>query len=171
MKFLFNDQAFSFETLRATGFAPEGAADIADVLVTAANIPEGDEVAWHREWKKTAQRIHGIAKDCLAKGHKVSAREAFLRASNYYRVAEFYLRADPKNEPDVIALSRASRETFVEAGKLLDGPFEEVSIPYEGTTLPGYFFQVDHSGTPRPTVTCPSTQICDFGWKACSRWN
>ncbi len=152
MKFLFNDASFCFETLRATGFALEGAADLADVLVTAANIPVGDEAAWHREWKKTAQRIHGIAKDCLAKGHRVSAREAFLRASNYYRVAEFYLRANPKNEPDVIALSRASRETFLEAGKLLDGPFEEVSIPYEGTTLPAYFFQVDNSGKPRPTV-------------------
>ncbi len=98
MKFLFNDASFSFETLRATGFALEGAADVADVLVTTANIPDGDEVAWHREWKKTDQRSHDIAKECLSKGHRVSAREAFLRASNYYRVAEFYLHANPNSK-------------------------------------------------------------------------
>ena len=27
-----------------------------------------------------------------------------------------------------------------------------ISIPYEGTTLPGYLFLVDDSGTARPTV-------------------
>jgi pimeloyl-ACP methyl ester carboxylesterase len=31
-----------------------------------------------------------------------------------------------------------------------------VSIPYEGTTLPGYLFLVDDSGTPRPTVVYTS---------------
>ena len=31
-------------------------------------------------------------------------------------------------------------------------PFEAVEIPYEGTTLPGYFFRVDDSGKQRPTV-------------------
>ncbi len=95
MKFLFEDPSFSFETLRAMGFAVDGGADLADVLVTASAIGEGDEVSWLREWKNTAQRVHRIAEECLAKGHRVSAREAFLRASNYYRTAEFYLREDP----------------------------------------------------------------------------
>src|SRR5262249_46269828 len=27
-----------------------------------------------------------------------------------------------------------------------------VRIPYEGTTLPGYFYRVDESGVPRPTL-------------------
>ena len=30
--------------------------------------------------------------------------------------------------------------------------FEPVAIPFEGTTLPGYFYQVDDSGAPRPTL-------------------
>jgi acetyl esterase/lipase len=37
---------------------------------------------------KTAKRVHKYADDCLAKNHKISAREAYLRASNYYRVAK-----------------------------------------------------------------------------------
>ncbi len=64
------------------GFAVDGGADLADVFVTASAIREGDEESWRREWEQTAQRIHGIAAECLAKGHRVSAREAFLRASS-----------------------------------------------------------------------------------------
>ncbi len=60
MKFLFEDPSFSFETLRAMGFAGDGGADLADILVTASAVCEGDEVSWLREWKRTAQRIHRI---------------------------------------------------------------------------------------------------------------
>jgi pimeloyl-ACP methyl ester carboxylesterase len=35
---------------------------------------------------------------------------------------------------------------------LFHPPFEAVEIPYEGATLPGYFFRVDDSGKQRPTV-------------------
>jgi hypothetical protein len=45
---LFDDESFSYETLRAAGFANYGGADLGEVIVTARAIPEGDEVAWHR---------------------------------------------------------------------------------------------------------------------------
>jgi pimeloyl-ACP methyl ester carboxylesterase len=82
----------------------------------------------------------------------VSAREAFFRASSYYRSAEFYRRKDPLNDPQVLELSRLSKDYLVKAAELLDGPFSEVQIPFEGRSLPGYLFLVDDSGTPRPTV-------------------
>ena len=70
-------------------------ADIGECFSTAYRIKEGDFESWHQEWLKTAKRIHKYAEECLAAGHKISAREAYLRASNYYRVAEFLLM-DPK---------------------------------------------------------------------------
>jgi pimeloyl-ACP methyl ester carboxylesterase len=152
MKFLFDDESFSFEALRAACFANYGGADLGEVLVTARAIPEGDEVAWHREWKATAQRVASLAQQSLDGDHRVSAREAFLRASNYYRTAEFYRRDDPFNDPEVKELSQRSRDTFVQAMELFDFGFEAVSIPYEGTTLPGYLYLVDDSGAARPTV-------------------
>ncbi|WP_225724795.1 MULTISPECIES: S9 family peptidase [unclassified Nocardia] len=152
MKFLFDDESFSFETLRAAGFACYGGAELGEVLVTAAHIPNGDEDAWLREWKATAARVHAIGDDSLAKGHRVSAREALLRASNYYRTAEFYRRDNPATDPEARELSRLSRETFATAAELMDTPVRAVSIPYGDTTLPGYLFLVDDSGTPRPTV-------------------
>jgi pimeloyl-ACP methyl ester carboxylesterase len=152
MKFLFDDESFSFETLRAAGFAPYGGADLGEILVTAEAITDGDEASWHQAWKATAERVRAIGERSLAAGYRVSAREALLRASNYYRVAEFFLREHPATDPEVMLLSTRSRETFVSAINLLDAPAETVSIPYEGTTLPGYLFLVDDSSTPRPTV-------------------
>ena len=152
MKFLFDNQSFSFETLRAAGFATYGGADLGEVLATARAIDEGDEAGWLRAWSATAERVHALGEAARVAGHRVSAREALLRASNYYRTAEFFRREQPTGDPQVRRLSAASRATFLAAAELFDSPVEQVRIPYEGTTLPGYLFLVDDSGTPRPTV-------------------
>ncbi|MEU9100589.1 alpha/beta hydrolase [Streptomyces sp. NPDC048361] len=148
----FDDESFSFETLRAAGFTAYQGADLGEILATARAIEDGDEPSWHRSWKATAERVAAIGEQALVAGHRVSAREALLRASNYYRTAEFYLRYTPATDPEVTLLSTASRRTFAAAVTLFDTPVETVAIPYEDTTLPGYLFLVDDSGAPRPTV-------------------
>jgi hypothetical protein len=45
MKFLFTDDAFSFEALRVAGYAVYGGADLGEVIVTTRQIPDGDEAA------------------------------------------------------------------------------------------------------------------------------
>lgn len=150
MKFLFDDESFSFETLRAAGYANYGGADLGDVLVTARAIPEGDEQAWFREWKATAERVEALGRRSQAAGHTVSAREALLRASNYYRTAEFYRRENPWEDAEALETFNRSRTTFLDAMALFDFGFERVAIPYEDTTLPGYLYLVDDR--PRPTV-------------------
>jgi pimeloyl-ACP methyl ester carboxylesterase len=152
MKFLFDDEMFSFETLRAAGHGAYAGAELGEVLVTARAIPEGDEAAWQQQWKATAERVEQLARQSLAGGHRVSAREALLRASNYYRAAEFFCREDPWNDAEVAWLFARSCETFHAAMGLFDFGFEQVQIPYEGTTLPGYLYLADRTGTPRPTI-------------------
>jgi pimeloyl-ACP methyl ester carboxylesterase len=152
MKFLYDDESFSYEALRAAGYAAYGGADLGEVLVTCRQIPEGDEEAWSAQWAATAARVERIGRDALAAGHRVSAREALLRASNYYRTADFYRRDNPAADAESARLAAASQRAFADAAALLDTPARAVRIPYEDTTLPGYVFLVDDSGTPRPTV-------------------
>ncbi|MFJ9458361.1 alpha/beta hydrolase family protein [Kitasatospora sp. NPDC101447] len=156
MRFLFEDESFSFETLRAAGFANDGGADLGEVVATASRIGEGDEAAWLREWTATAERVHAAAERSLAAGHRVSAREGLLRASNYYRTAEFYRRDDPANDPEARRLSALSRESFAAAAALMDTPVQALRIPYRDTTLPGYLFLADDSAAPRPTIVFTS---------------
>ena len=152
MKFLFDDESFSFEALRTTGFANYGGADLGEVLATTATIKNKDESSWLASWRATADRVSELAQQELLAGHRVSAREAFLRASNYYRTAEFFRRESPALDPLVKVISTSARDSFAAAAALFESPVEPVSIPYEGTTLPGYLYLVDSSGASRPTV-------------------
>jgi pimeloyl-ACP methyl ester carboxylesterase len=152
VRFLFDDESFSFETLRTAGHSPDGGADLGEVLATAGRIADGDVDSWEREWTLTADRVARIGEQAAAAGAEVSAREAFLRACSYYRTAEFFLRDDPADDPKVHRLSALATSTFVAAVELLDHPVERVRVPYENTTLPGYLFLADDSGTPRPTI-------------------
>ena len=89
MHLIFDDAQFDFQTLRLLGSAASGDAEVGEVLSTANRIAECDFESWTAEWLKTAQRVHEIGARSRERGHRVSAREAYFRASNYYRAAEF----------------------------------------------------------------------------------
>ncbi|MFJ3231526.1 alpha/beta fold hydrolase [Streptomyces sp. NPDC086787] len=147
-----NNIQFWYETLRSMSHIAYGGADFGEVVSTAERITEGDYDSWYTEWVATADRVAAEAEKALAAGHKVSARDGFLRASNYYRSAEFFLHGkecDPRHDHTY----DRSVECFKAAAALYTTPrIEPVEIPYENTTLPGYLYRVDDSGTPRPTL-------------------
>jgi pimeloyl-ACP methyl ester carboxylesterase len=151
MHVIFNDAQFDFQTLRLLGSAASGDAEPGEVLSTADRIREGDFDSWTAEWLKTAQRVHEIAERGRERGHRVSAREAYFRASNYYRAAEFYLHGDPR-DPRIIDLSRSARACFEQALGLSSLAVERVAIPYEGTALPGYFYPAGEAGVSAATL-------------------
>ena len=129
---------------------------------TAYRIKEGDFESWYKEWLTTAQRVHKYADNSLAAGHKKSACEAYLRASNYYSVAESLLM-EPAY-PRIQLTWGNSKECFSKAAELFSPQIvvEPIEIPYEQTTLPGYLYKVDYydddsnnsksSSKPRPTL-------------------
>ena len=120
-----------------------------EVLATAKQIREGDFESWHVAWQRTAARVEALAARALDGGYCVSAGQAFLRASNYYRTAEFFLAPD---DPRRMVTFEKSRTTFWQFLELSGLCVERVRIPYEGTTLPGYFYRVDDSRAPRRTL-------------------
>ncbi|MFL6480383.1 MAG: alpha/beta hydrolase family protein [Nitrososphaera sp.] len=161
MKIVFQDPTFSSQLLRVIGETYYKGAEIGECLSTAYRIKEGDFESWHQEWLKTAERVNKYADESLASGHKVSAREAYLRACNYYRAAELLL-IDPA-DPRIQTTWGKSKECFSKAASLFSPPVELIEIPYEETTtLPGYFYRTgnDNSSnssnnnrrTPRPTL-------------------
>jgi pimeloyl-ACP methyl ester carboxylesterase len=91
---------------------------------------------WIRLWTQLAERIEGIATNCEAHGHPISARDAFLRATNYYRTAEFFC---PPSDARKIHLYTASLRCFERARPHLPFQVERVEVPYDGVSLAGYF--------------------------------
>ncbi len=151
MKVGFKEDHFAFEFVRNLGFMYYGGADLGEMIATAESIVEGDFESWFGRWRERAERILARAEAYLAAGHQVSARGGFLRASTYFRMAEFYLHGNPADQR-ILSTSRASQKAYAQ-GAALSGPtWQSVEIPYEGTTLPGYFYKPDTSDKPRPTI-------------------
>jgi pimeloyl-ACP methyl ester carboxylesterase len=145
------DAQFWFETVRMFGAADYGGAQFGEVLAVSRTITPGDYDSWLAGWNTFADRISAEAAQQLARKHRVSARDGLLRASNYYRSSEFFLHAHP-DDPRIARAYKRSVECYQKAAALFDTPIEPVEIPYEGTTLPGYFHSVDGSRRARPTL-------------------
>ncbi len=146
-----SDPEFWFETLRMFGAADYGGALFGEVLAMAQAINPGDYDSWHAANNAFADRVSAEGEAQLAKGHRISARDSFLRAANYYRSSEFFLHANP-DDPRVARAYKRSIECYKAAAALFTPAIEPVEIPYEGTTLPGYFHRPDETGKPRPTI-------------------
>lgn len=152
MQFMFpTDTDFSFQTLRAVSCIPYDGADVGEVMATAARITAGDWESWFSEWHALAKRTEDIATAASDSGHRESARCAYLRASNYYREAEFYLRDDPVGDPRAMAAWQSSVDSFRAALKVSQIRSQQVAIPYEDAELRGYYLRPGDT-EPRPTL-------------------
>jgi hypothetical protein len=86
---------FWYETKRAFGASSYGASEFGEVMAVVSRITSGDNDSWYNEWTTMAERIFVEAEAQLAAGHRVSARDSYLRASTYYRGSEFFLHGKP----------------------------------------------------------------------------
>ncbi|MBI4767039.1 MAG: alpha/beta hydrolase [Deltaproteobacteria bacterium] len=148
---LIKDPWYNYQLIRVMETIYTRQADVGECLQTALEIIPGDDLSWYQAWFKTADRVFNIGQTSEKGGHKISAGEAYLRASNYYRTAQFFMHADP-NDPRALGAARSSVQSFVQAMKLLSVPVESVKIPYERTTLPGYFYTSPRAPKPGPLL-------------------
>ena len=135
---LSTDAFFDEQATRTLAHVQFGGADFGECITTMGRVPPGDVAAWRREWTATADRVAGIADACAASGHAISAREAYLRASNYYRTSYLMDYGAPP-APELVHGFERESAAFLAFAQRADPPLERVEIPYEGTTLPGYF--------------------------------
>ncbi|MGB9476063.1 MAG: alpha/beta fold hydrolase [Candidatus Udaeobacter sp.] len=152
MKIYFDNPEFDGQFLRALDYVPLGA-QIGEAWAIAARIQPGDTTGWYNAWSSCADRLYRLALNSCAAGHRVSAQNAFLRASNYYRASYIFMFALPV-DPRVVEAYDKQTKAFRNAAALFEPPIEVLKIPYENTTLPGYFIKPEASDAPRKTLLC-----------------
>src|SRR5271154_1706731 len=140
---------FWYETKRAFGASSYGASEFGEVLAAVNRIISGDADSWYDEWNAAAERVFAEAEAQLKAGHRVSARDGYLRASTYFRDSEFFLHGNPEDQR-IYSAYKKSVQAYKACCALCDPPVPPVEIPYENTTLPGYFHRVDESDQKRP---------------------
>ncbi|MGA9674141.1 MAG: hypothetical protein WBR28_02460 [Mycobacterium sp.] len=141
----FMDLAF-LHTLTLHGFK---GSELGECYYAAALINDGDSLSWFEAWSKLSEKVERLASSAEAKGHRVSAREAYLRAVTYLRNVALALRP---SDPRYRATIEHSRVLFGKFAALSVPAIEVVEIPYEGKILPGYFLRSDARGERRPTI-------------------
>jgi pimeloyl-ACP methyl ester carboxylesterase len=133
------------------GTVASDAAAVGEVFHAASRIDEKDKNmrSWIREWKALGERVETKGRTSLERGHRVSAREALLRAYNYLRTSTYAMRVD---EAQLRKTFHHARACFRTAAKLFDPPLESFEIDCEGVKLSAYFARPDADSEPRPTL-------------------
>lgn len=133
------------------GYAGQGLIDVGQVLATIARIQDGDADGWSAAWLATARALQERATASRAAGNRETAAREFLGAAECYSQAVGFIdrMSDASVFAPTFALHRQCWEAFVDAG---GDRVQRLAVPYEGTTLPGYLFLADTSGSPRPTL-------------------
>lgn len=139
--------------LNMMSLTPYGASDIGELYKIGCLLkdkaPEDDE-AWFEACVKVADGVRAHAERFDKSGHPVSAAHAYLRACNYYQMAERFRTPKDKTALDVF---RTSIRCFHRHAALSDLNIEVVEIPFEGKSLPGYFVPAQNAKSkPAPCV-------------------
>ncbi len=142
-------KVWSYAIMRLIAQASYGGGDFNEIHRAAAKMTVGDWDSWRDGWTALGDECVALADDALAAGHTVTARKALLRASNYYRTAQHFVEpADPRKRAGYDRCAEAFRRGM----ELMEPPVRPVRIPYEGTSLPAYFFIAPGLQGAAPTV-------------------
>jgi pimeloyl-ACP methyl ester carboxylesterase len=152
MPFLSDNPMWEAFGARTMLWAVHRAAEVGECVATVRRVGDDGSVDdWHREWRDTAERLEGIAADCASRGHRVSAREAYLRASAYHRASYWPLYGSPV-DPRLAESFACESDAFARAAALMDPPVRALEIPFGDTSLPAWLAVPAEDGARRPTI-------------------
>ncbi len=149
--YFFKNSAFEYVLLTSLGRAYHQGGNVGKVLYLTRQIEDGNFDSAYSAMISAGDEALTIAQDSLSGGHKESARQALLWAQNYYDSATYF--ADGTGDPTKITAAwHKMDDCWLKSLPLFDPPIEEVSIPYENTTLRGFYFRGKGTAQKRPLL-------------------
>jgi dienelactone hydrolase len=146
---------WSTQMMRLFSYCYVRGADFSEVHSVARSLPVGDNAAWQAGFAELASKVEADGWESSRGDHEISARDAFLRATIYYRISG--QMADIEGSDEVPPCLTDSIRMFREACARMRPAFEPVEVPYEGVTLPGYLAIPDNA------VDGMTPAVVDFG--------
>ena len=143
--FLFPTEAFGGQTLRLVAQAQQGGGDLFDIARTCRDIKPGDKQSWEKGWLELAQKTEARAREALAAGRKITARDYFFHANQYYRVSDVFLTFSENDRK--AERFRKAQECFRAGAQLHTPAIEVISVHCGSENYEGYFC---HPDRPKP---------------------
>jgi len=142
----------AYQFRRGLGETQEGGGAVSEVFQAASRMIPGDLESWHKEWKHIADRNWNRGVEAEGRGHIRTAMNCFLRAADYYRQAEFYLKPDDPRRLPTFEKMEACSHRFIghlnPAGQVVDIPYEN------GVPLCAYFVRSPYPTAKQPVLIC-----------------
>src|ERR671921_742968 len=115
---------------------------LGEISATTSLIEDGDRDGWYQQWTATAERVAGYAHESARAGHAISASDAYLRASCYYRAAYVPLFGSPV-DPRLVEAFDKETEAFQKAAALIgtngyDSTINELYLDFAAVLRRGY---------------------------------
>jgi dienelactone hydrolase len=135
------------------GMAPYGVVSLGEIdrvcekLRARESEPDRGK-AWKEEWTAMGALIEKRGDEALAKGHKSTAGDYYLRAGIYHYNAERFIPPSPEKTEQ----GARAYKVWHQGIRLRYPKVEFIEVPYEGTTLPALFMPAQDASGPRPTV-------------------
>jgi dipeptidyl aminopeptidase/acylaminoacyl peptidase len=130
--------------------APYGGSEISELHKIGVQLkdkdPEDDD-AWFHACVNVADKVRAHAERFEASKHATSAAHAYLRACNYYQMAERF--RTPKDEIALAAYKKGV-DCFHRHVALTDVKIEIVEIPTAAGPIPGYFVHAQNAKSKKP---------------------
>jgi pimeloyl-ACP methyl ester carboxylesterase len=119
----------------------------AQVFYAVHNIKDGDPAGWRRGFQEQGHYQMESAQKSLTGHQDLVAAQFSLGAAYAYRAALQYTNPSTAEFDEYIP---RMEKAFQQGIELLHMPMRAIEIPFENTTLPGYF--LEHDQDPRPVV-------------------
>ena len=139
-QYFFQDEIFENIFLTSLGRAYHSGGNVGKVLYLTRQVKDGDYEGAYTAFKQAGDEARALAQDSAAGGHRESARQAYLWAQNFYDSSTYFL--DGSQDPSrFFSTWQVLYDCWSESLPLFDPPIEPVKIPYEGTTLHGFYMR------------------------------
>src|SRR5438045_588290 len=88
---------FSYQLNRILTQSHFGGGEFFESIEAAQRITPGDLESFHDSWAQAGNDALAVADTASKNGYTVTARQAYMRASNYLRTSEFFIKpTDPR---------------------------------------------------------------------------
>jgi hypothetical protein len=149
--YFFKHPTFEYVFLVSLGRAYQMCGNVGKVLYLSKHVEDGNFESAYLAFKQAGDESRGFAEESAGKGHKESARQAYLWAQNFYDSSTYFL--DNSNDPTrFLSTWETLYECWLKALPLFDPVIEAVRIPYEKTELHGFYFRSASTATKRPLL-------------------
>jgi hypothetical protein len=149
--YFFKNPTFEMLFVTSLGRAYHSGGSVGKVLYLSRQVEDGNYESAFLAFKQAGDEARAQAEESASRGHKESARQAYLWAQNYYDTCTYFIDGS-KDPTRFLPTWELLYDCWLKSLPLFDPAIESVSIPYENTQLHGFYMRGRSTARKRPLL-------------------